>query len=396
MPAPHFITAPHIHDGHRWLDTDAVIELEDDGTIVALHNGADSGLKNVARYERILCPGFVNAHCHLELSHMKGRIPPRTGLIPFLQHVMRHRNDFTDAQKKTARHEAYAELLRNGTVAVGDIANTTDSLDVRAEGKMHMHTFAECTGFVEATAGARFDVGLQILNHFKEQPAANNVILRQSLSPHAPYSVSEKLFRLIDAAGPESLLFIHNGESRAEDEYYRQKTGAVKDLLQGFGIDDSAFQPSGKSALHTYMEWLSPHHPMLFVHNIYTGREDITRAESRFPRASWCLCPAANLYIEDRLPDVMMLEKTVRNICIGTDSLASNDALSIPGELLLLKENFPELSWETLLRWGTSGGAAALGMDDFLGRITPGKKPGILALSLPDDNGTALAVQRIF
>src|ERR1700752_4673982 len=122
-----FITASRIHDGHTWLPEGTVIEVADDGSVVALH---DHTMQDKAtHYDGILSPGLVNAHCHLELSHMKGVVPQHTGLIPFLKTIPLHRNDRTEEQKKTARHEAYLELLRNGVVAVGDIANTTDTLD---------------------------------------------------------------------------------------------------------------------------------------------------------------------------------------------------------------------------------------------------------------------------
>src|SRR5690606_18448134 len=129
----------------------------------------------------------------------------------------------------------------------------------------------------------------------------------------------------------------------AEDEYYRQKTGAVKDLLEGFGINDDFFEPSGNSSLQTYTQWLSAGHRMIFVHNTYTTKQDITFAVKKFDHAFWCMCPNANLYLERRLPDIPMFVEEKATICIGTDSLASNHQLSILSELITLKTQFPEL-----------------------------------------------------
>ena len=121
-----------------WLPEGTVLDVSENGTIVSILDGPHP---DATFYEGVLAPGFVNAHCHLELSHMKGVVPERTGLIPFLKTIPRHRNDFSEAEKATARQKAFDEMRSNGIVAVGDIANTTDTLDLRAQDKMHFHSF---------------------------------------------------------------------------------------------------------------------------------------------------------------------------------------------------------------------------------------------------------------
>lgn len=370
-------TADKIHDGNGWLPAGTAIEVTDNGTIVAVHEQATGSATHL---EGILTPGFVNAHCHLELSHMKGVVPEKTGLIPFLKSIPTQRNNFTDEQKKAARHQAYEELVNNGVIAVGDIANSIDTLDIRELDQLHMHTFVECIGFTAQFAQARLDYSLEVLAAFITQKTRGRE-LRQSVIPHAPYSVSGALFRLLNEAIPGSLISIHNQESRAEDEYYRHKTGAVRELLAMLGIDDTFFEAPGKSSLQSYLPVFSPGHAMLLVHNTYTPEEDMLFAEGLFPMLSWCLCPNANLYIEDALPDINMLRKHTKNICIGTDSLASNHQLSVLAELTTLKKHFPELEWEELIRWGTQNGAKALQMDAVIGSFEPGKQPGLVQIS---------------
>ncbi|MBS1584993.1 MAG: amidohydrolase family protein [Bacteroidetes bacterium] len=371
------ITAARIHNGHGWLPEGTVIEVADDGTIVALH-GSDK-LAAATFYDGILCPGFVNVHCHLELSHMKGAIPEHTSLIPFLQQVMMHRNNFSDEQKLFARHKAFNELLDNGVVAVGDIANGNDTLDLRELDRMHIHTFVECIGFTDQQVKERFSFSEKVYHAFAGQEPGEKMA-RQSIVPHAPYSVSQPMFGCINAFDNKALMAIHNEESTEEIKFYIDKTGAVNDLLNGFNIDSSFFKPSGKSSLQTYTEWFSPSHPFIFVHNTYTSREDVCFAQSRFSSVHWCLCPNANMYIENRLPDIDMLLKEAKNICIGTDSLASNHQLSIIAELHTIREQYPAIDWEILLKWATLNGAMALQMDDELGSITPGKRPGIIQI----------------
>jgi cytosine/adenosine deaminase-related metal-dependent hydrolase len=373
------LTADRIHDGRRFLPEGSVLELDDEGVVVAIHHNAPPG--EVIRHEGILCPGFVNAHCHLELSHLKGMLPEHTGLIPFLQKIPSYRLEFTEEQVKAARHEAYRELLNNGVVAVGDISNTDHTRDLRALDQLHIHSFVESIGFTETHADSRFNASLDVYNSFASQKPKDKM-LRQSIIPHAPYSVSPSLFRLIDSFDKDSLISIHNQEAIAEDEYYRHKTGPVKDLLSGFNINDDFFECSGESSLQTYGSWLSPSHPMLFVHNACTAREDIRFAQQHFDDTYWCLCPNANLYIQDILPDVNAFLSESAAICIGTDSLASNHQLSILSELQTLKRFFPFLEWETLLTWGTLNGARALGMDTVVGSFEMGKKPGVVGVDL--------------
>ena len=187
---------------------------------------------------------------------------------------------------------------------------------------------------------------------------------------------------------------IHNQESLAENEFYQDRSGKVNELLAALGIDAATFQPYGKGSLPAYIEWLPAERRMIFVHNTYTTHSDVMLAQSRFPSAFWCLCPNANLYIESRLPNVAMLAAESENICIGTDSLASNHQLSVLAELETLNKYFPEIGWETLLRWGTSNGANALQMQEVIGTIEAGKKPGVLQLTGLDEPGKA-GVQRI-
>jgi aminodeoxyfutalosine deaminase len=372
-----FITADRIHDGNGWLPEGTTIQLSDDGHVVAILN---TSVETATRYRGVLAPGFVNVHCHLELSHMKGLVPEKTGLIPFLKQIPQYRNNFTEAQKTEARHAALDELYRNGIVAVGDIANTSDTIDLRSQDKIHFHTFVEALGFVAANAERSFHYSRAVFDAFAAQCKVG-MQLRQSIVPHAPYSVSAPLFSLIDAHQPLAPLSIHNQESEEENKFYISGTGLIPDLLGSLGIDAGGFVPTGKRSLASYTQWLSPNRPYIFVHNTASVSEDIYAAAGLGDQVYWCFCPNANLYIEDRLPDIANFISKDARICIGTDSLASNHQLSILAELTTIKKHYPDIAWETLLNWGTHNGAKALGMDQMLGTIEPGKQPGILLLS---------------
>lgn len=382
------ITAPLIHDGTRFLPEGSALHLSEEGIITEILTEAPG---DSLVFEDVICPGFINAHCHLELSHLKGAIPEGLGLMGFLGRVPATRTLATTEEKRLARHAAFQAMLEEGVVAVGDICNTSDTLDLRAQGRMHFHSFVEALGFSQDLAGKSFAGAEATFNQFVNQDS-ERAILRQTIVPHAPYSVAPALFRLINAHRPGSLLSIHNQESEDEDAYYFDKSGGVNSLLSGFGIDTAWFEPSGKKALPTYLEWLSPDHPMLFVHNTYTDKEELELVKGHFQSAYWCLCPNANLYIEGKLPDVNMFIDSDAAICLGTDSLSSNHQLSIFSEVLTLNRSFPELGWERLLRWATSGGARALQMEDRVGSLKPGMQPGILQLRIKTDRP---AVKRV-
>ncbi len=376
-----FITAKKIHNGRGWLPEGSVIEVADDGRILRVQNGPVDG---AVFYDGVLAPGLVNAHCHLELSHMKGVGAEHTGLIPFLKNIPLLRNNWTDEQKREARHAGYQELVANGVVAVGDISNTTDPMDIRALDQLHYHSFVEVLGFTEENAQRVFGHSVDKHDEFAGQQRKDK-ILKQSIVPHAPYSVSAALFRLIDGHSGGSTVSVHNQECDDENLYYVKKEGSVSELLNILGINDDYFKPSGKPSLQTYLEWMTADHTYLLVHNTCSTSDDVRYAHSRMPNVYWCLCPNANLYIENRLPNVDMLIAEGANLCIGTDSLASNHQLSVMAELETLKKNFPHLSWETLLTWATANGAAALQMQDEIGTIEVGKRPGILQLTGLDE-----------
>lgn len=385
-----FITATCIHDGKGWLPAGSSIELSSDGSIVAIH---EQQIPHATHYDGVLAPGFVNVHCHLELSHMKGVVPERTGLIPFLKSIPAYRNTFTEEQKREARHSAFAAMLNNGVVAVGDIANTADALDLRATDRAHFHSFVEALGFTRQNADRAFEYANKVyVTYAAQQPASMQ--LRQSITPHAPYSVSDTLFCLIDKHLPGAPISIHNQESEDENQFYTTGEGMVCELLQLMGIDYSGFTPTGMPSLESYTQWLSKEHPFIFVHNTSSTKRDVQYAHTYAQYVHWCLCPNANLYIEGRLPDIDMLISEGAHICIGTDSLASNHQLCILSELHTIKQAFPHISWETLLNWGTLNGAAALQMDNLVGSLTPGTKPGILQLTGIDSN-TKPTVTRI-
>jgi aminodeoxyfutalosine deaminase len=206
--------------------------------------------------------------------------------------------------------------------------------------------------------------------------------LSASVTPHSPYSVSELLFQKIrkKALAENTILSVHNQESQAEIEFFLKGTGPVfQHLSQTLALDVSHWQPAGKSSLEFTLSFIPRENPLLLVHNTFSSPADIQmlKRKRNMENTFLVLCLNANLYIEDRLPQVLLFQKEKMNICLGTDSLASNHALSILQEMITLQHNFPEISLQDLVEWGSLNGSRALDLTDLFGSFEPGKRPGV-------------------
>lgn len=375
------ISATYIFPVNKPPLKNGILICEDDGKILELidTNGQLKEEAGLEHYSGILVPGFVNAHCHLELSHLKGKVPEKTGLGEFLGAINQLRNqdeqNHEEAVKKTDRL-----LFSEGIVAVGDISNSLLSIETKRKSKIVYNTFAEAFGFHPSRAKRAFDFAC-----YTEQVFHENHLLA-SVVPHSAYSVSKSLFKKIapKAVADKSLLSIHNQESEAEMLFFKDGSGPIKFHLQNnLGLDTSHWNPDDKSSLETILNYLPEENQLLLVHNTFTNETDIEKLKSRRKTENTflVLCPNSNLYIENKLPDVSLFRKHNLNICLGTDSLASNHKLSVLGEMITIQQNFPNISLEELIKWGTLNGAKALQAENRFGSFEPMKKPGVNLIS---------------
>jgi cytosine/adenosine deaminase-related metal-dependent hydrolase len=257
-------------------------------------------------------------------------------------------------------------------------------------------------GFIEQTAGQRFAQSLAVFTTFAEAYALP--IEANSIVPHAPYSVSPALFKMVTGFPGNHILTIHNQESEEENEFYVSGTGDLLRLYRQLGLDVSFFKGTGRRSLESYLPAFYRNQHLILVHNVATREEDVLAAKtaagggraagdgpaggtgpSGGPDLFYCLCPNANEYISGRLPDVEMLVRNECTIVLGTDSLASNHQLSILEEMKTLQRVFPRLGIAELLQWATYNGAKALQLDGVLGSFEKGKQPGVVLLDHPDD-----------
>jgi cytosine/adenosine deaminase-related metal-dependent hydrolase len=205
-----------------------------------------------------------------------------------------------------------------------------------------------------------------------------------SIVPHAPYSVSDNLWQLLQPYFQDKTISIHNQETSFEDELFIQGSGDFTRMYQLMNMDCSFFTPSGKSSLQTCFPKLKGAGNVLLVHNTFTKEKDVLyakeQAELNDQQLFFCLCVNANLYIENALPPVAMLLQNDCNLVLGTDSLASNQGLSIIDEMKTIQQHFDCITIEQLLQMATLNGAKALSMSDKLGSFEKGKQPGIVVI----------------
>jgi cytosine/adenosine deaminase-related metal-dependent hydrolase len=378
--------ADHIFNGASFLNQNKVLITDVRGKIIDIIDETEAG-EGIEILNGILSPGFINAHGHLELSHLKNKIRPKTGLVEFVTKVVSKRN-FAQDEIMNAVKNAEAEMLKAGIVAVGDICNNSLSLLQKKSKNLLYYNFIETSGWNPAVAKSRFEKSKIYYNEFTKEK------MKVSMVPHAPYSVSEALWGKITPLFSHRVVTIHNQETKHEDELFLKGSGDFLNMYKNMNIDNSFYQPKKIRSLETYFKKFSKASSVILVHNTFTKKIDLDYINENKPPdqiVSFCLCPNANLYIENALPPVKMLSKNKCNIIVGTDSLASNKKLNILEELKTIAKNFPEIKTETLLKWATTNGAKALQMDDQLGSFEKGKKPGIVLIKNITDKKLAKA-----
>ncbi len=369
------LKADFLFTGHTMLNAGKVLIVKPDGEIVSIVNENEAG-DNIENYSGVISPGFINAHCHLELSHMKGLIAERTGLVDFVYKVVNERN-FPEEEILHAIAKEEAQMKQKGIVAVGDICNNQLTISQKLKQNLYYCNFIEVSGWTPSMAKLRLDRSKSIYSEFVN----NN--LSASLVPHAPYSVSEDLWQQLSPYFKGKVITIHNQETNFENELFLHGTGDLLRMYKKMGIDNSFYIPAKKTSLQTFFNRLAGATSAILVHNTFTRQADIDFVnENRQANQviSFCLCPNANLYIENTLPPVELLQRNNCLIVLGTDSIASNHTLDILEEIKTILNTFPAISLEKALQWATLNGAKALQLDEFFGSFDKGKKPGVVLI----------------
>ncbi len=378
---------------HRYITADWVypvsssrikhgVVILDGNRILSVEQRNNVSADQLEYFSGILIPGLINSHCHLELSHLKGKVETGTGLLPFIEQVVRLRETSQDEIDR-AIAEADDYMWKQGIQAVGDISNKADTFAVKQKSKITYYTFVEMFDFMQGDKMKDLISGN--LHTFEQAPLPKAVV------PHAPYSVSEDLFEKIKTLNTGLVtVSIHNQETQAEEELFKYGTGDFLSFYSNFGFNLDDFKPTGQSSIHYAMQHMDPNQRTLFVHNTLTNKADIGAAQSWSEKVYWATCPNANLYIENKLPYYQYFIDDASRMTIGTDSLTSNWQLSVLEEMKTIARYQSYVPFETMLRWATLNGAEALGMEKELGSFEIGKKPGVLLLTMDPDHSSLI------
>jgi cytosine/adenosine deaminase-related metal-dependent hydrolase len=377
------IAAPPIRDGWVLVDGGRIIGVggPEDSPPSTASEALGHGVGREAESRAIL-PGLVNAHTHLELSYLHGRIPAAASFSDWVGAVMSARREYPDPADPTivgAAARAIEAAHAAGTALFGEVSNTLVTVPLLREHGLPAQVFYELTGFTEAQPEARVAEARARAN------AAAGGHIRVSVAPHAPYSVSAALFRAIRAdldAHPDAIASVHLGEPPEEDELLRRGTGPIRAVLERLGRWPADWRPPGVGAVE-YLNVLSVlDSRMLAVHGVQFDRDDLARLRGR--RVPIVTCPRSNVQVGVGSPPLQSFYDMKLDVAIGTDSLASAPDLNVFAELREARRIAPRVAAGRLLASATLVGARILGFGRELGSIEPGKRAALLSVQIPN------------
>ncbi|WP_409151633.1 amidohydrolase family protein [Sphingobacterium sp. BS-2] len=349
-----------------------VVAMDDQGIVKGVFNPGEIDENLVEQFKGALIPGFVNAHCHLELSHLLGVVPRSTGLPSFLSAVINERGNH-ESKLEAAMEEADKMMYDNGIQAVGDHVNSAVTAKIKENSPIKYHTFVEVMATNKEEVVTRIDNAKEIEFHFDYK--------HSSITPHAPYSGSKFLFKTLKKAiSEDNIISIHNQESDEENKLFRYKKGEFLEFFKKMDMVLEDFRAQARNSLQSFLPYIPSKNKLILVHNTYTSIKDLDFVDRMGRSVYFCFCPKANLYIEDRIPKIDNFLLGGHDIVIGTDSLASNDTLDILEELKVIHKEFPDLDFNETIKWATLNGAKALNLESELGSLEVGKKPGLVLL----------------
>ena len=358
------------------------VELEDDGIVIRTGVCEDPATEPTF-YDGAVAPGFVNAHCHVELSYLKGQFRKGTGMAGFIDQINEMRDNKSMEEKLHDLTVAMDSLWEQGVVAMADISNCADTFAVKARHPMYTRTVLEVFGTEPEDWGAVMEGVMKL------KEIADGFGIDAAPTPHACYTMSPELVTAVSVEGLKSgFLSFHSEETEEEEEMLKYGSGKMWENRVKAGM--SVPPVTGKSSLLYFIDRLLEAHPapfdehVLLVHECCMDQEGVDAVKAVMNHPFVAVCPLSNLFIHNALPPIGLMRANALKVCVGTDSLSSNDDLNIVDELYCLQRNFPEVPLGELLTWACRNGAEFLRKPEF-GTLEPGKRPGLVLIDHLED-----------
>ena len=341
-----------------------------------------------------ILPGLVNAHTHLELSWMAGRVPPSGAMDQWIRALLRVRREGAPggAGAEAAAAGAAARSMREtGTVLAGDISNSFTTMGAIGEAGLGGVVFQELIGFSVAAPSAMVRDAWRRADEWAERFAANAPVaesagappppIEVSVAAHAPYSVSPALFGEIARAARATPLTVHLGESPEEIEFLRTGRGPIRAMLEELGVwtDDWRVPACDPVQYLSEVGYLRP--GVIVVHAVHLTDDGLDRVR----RAGGVIvtCPRSNEWVGAGPPRLSHFYAAGVPVAVGTDSLASASSLNMFDEMAEMRRIAPEIEAASILDSATRVGAEALGFGREYGTIAPGKRAALIAVDVP-------------
>jgi cytosine/adenosine deaminase-related metal-dependent hydrolase len=376
---------------------DGALVRGEDGTVLDVgraeellprHAGAE-----LERVRGVILPALVNAHTHLELSALRGRVPGGAGFVPWVERLIGARSEISPEDDEDAIERAVAELVAAGTAAVGEVTNTLAAGAALARAGLRGCLFHEVFGVHQA--GVMRRVRALIADVEEKIGRWSSPSLSYSLAPHTLYTTHPDAVRAIAAfaraRGRRTSL--HLAEHAAERRALEHGDGPVVEwLARRVKGAPAAWPRRAPIDLADELGFLAPH--TLLVHLADARAAELAKvAEGGAPVV---LCPRSNLYIEARLPPLLAMRAHGIAPALGTDSLASSPSLDVLAEARALADRFHDVPARELLQMATWNGARALGLEG-LGRFARGARPGVIAMDgeLGDGDPCAFVLRNV-
>jgi cytosine/adenosine deaminase-related metal-dependent hydrolase len=330
----------------------------------------------ILRVRGVVLPGLVNAHAHVELSALRGRVPGGAGFVPWVEQLIRARMAWEPDEDAAAIERAVDELHSFGTRAIGEVTNSLATVGALGRKNIVGCIFHEVFGVEREGVMRR---ARALLAQIEERLGRWNVPeLAYAPAAHTLYTTHEDAVReIIDHARARGRrTSLHLAEHAAERRALEHGDGPVVDwFAKSLKLPRVDWPHESPIAVAARLGALAPH--VLLVHLADARPDELESIAAA--GAPVVLCPRSNLYIESRLPRLLAMRQAGIDPALGTDSLASNATLDVLAEARALADRFPSVPAEELVRMATWNGARALGRPD-LGRLARGARPGLLAV----------------